>query len=195
MIRFKHNPTVNNRVTYHFGFTKAYGRTFHNGIDLGAINSGVEGDPIFAIDDGVVLLTKEDSPTAGKYITLGHEACFSRFCHLKTIFKKNGENVKAGDIIGLMGSTGNSTAAHLHLEIKVGDYKDFWKKDEEGRYILAVNPEKMLLDDNIHWAEQHWNSLNKKGIKVSEKRFDDPMTRGEVFALLDRMIGKYYQNC
>lgn len=41
-----------------------------------------------------------------------------------------------------------------------------------------------------HWAEVHFNNLNKKGIKVNEKRFDEPITRGELFALLDRLTDK-----
>lgn len=43
------------------------------------------------------------------------------------------------------------------------------------------------MNHKEHWAEKHYNSLNAKGIKVSEKRFDDAITRGEVFALLDRL--------
>lgn len=38
-----------------------------------------------------------------------------------------------------------------------------------------------------HWAEKHFVSLNKKGIEIQEKRYDDPITRGEIFALLDRV--------
>jgi len=39
-----------------------------------------------------------------------------------------------------------------------------------------------------HWAEKHYNSLMEKGIVIHEKRFDDAITRGELFALLDRII-------
>lgn len=39
-----------------------------------------------------------------------------------------------------------------------------------------------------HWAEKHYESLNKKGVEIYEKRFDDNLTRGEVFALLDRIV-------
>lgn len=39
-----------------------------------------------------------------------------------------------------------------------------------------------------HWAEKHYESLNKKGVEIHEKRFDDNITRGEVFALLDRIV-------
>lgn len=40
---------------------------------------------------------------------------------------------------------------------------------------------------NPHWAEQHFQSLNKKGIVIHERRFDDKITRGEVMSLLDKM--------
>lgn len=39
-----------------------------------------------------------------------------------------------------------------------------------------------------HWAEKHFESLKNKGIEINEKRFDEPMTRGEVFALIDRIL-------
>lgn len=47
-----------------------------------------------------------------------------------------------------------------------------------------------LLNHTVHWAEKHYNSLNAKGIKVTEKRFDDEMTRAEVMALIDRATDK-----
>lgn len=40
---------------------------------------------------------------------------------------------------------------------------------------------------NPHWSEQHFQSLNKKGIVIHERRFDDKITRGEVMALLDKI--------
>ncbi len=41
-----------------------------------------------------------------------------------------------------------------------------------------------------HWAEKHFKSLNHKGICIHERRFDDNIKRGEVFALIDRMTDK-----
>ncbi|MBF8984531.1 N-acetylmuramoyl-L-alanine amidase [Lutibacter sp. B2] len=42
-----------------------------------------------------------------------------------------------------------------------------------------------------HWAEKYFVSLNKKGIVIHEKRFDDPLTRGEFFAVLDQYLKPY----
>ncbi len=39
-----------------------------------------------------------------------------------------------------------------------------------------------------HWAQEHYDSLIKKGLVINHKRFDDKITRGEVFALLDRIV-------
>jgi N-acetylmuramoyl-L-alanine amidase len=47
-----------------------------------------------------------------------------------------------------------------------------------------------VRDPLSHWAEKAWKELNDKGINIYEKRFDDPITRGEIFALLNRMIDK-----
>ena len=41
-----------------------------------------------------------------------------------------------------------------------------------------------------HWAEKSFKNLNEKGIEIHEKRFDDTITRGEVFSLLDRVVDK-----
>jgi flagellum-specific peptidoglycan hydrolase FlgJ len=48
----------------------------------------------------------------------------------------------------------------------------------------------MEYDRKVHWAEEHFKSLEAKGIIIYEKRFDDYMKRGEVFALLDRALSK-----
>lgn len=42
--------------------------------------------------------------------------------------------------------------------------------------------------ETVHWAEKHKKSLEAKGIPIYDTRYDEPMTRGEVFALLDRIV-------
>ena len=39
-----------------------------------------------------------------------------------------------------------------------------------------------------HWAKQYYDSLIAKGVRIDDTRFDDKITRGEVFALLDRIV-------
>lgn len=47
---------------------------------------------------------------------------------------------------------------------------------------------KVIKEDKPHWAQVHYDNLVKKGVNIHETRFNDKMTRGEFFALLDRMI-------
>ncbi len=47
---------------------------------------------------------------------------------------------------------------------------------------------KAVKEDKPHWAQEHYDSLIKKGVVINEKRFNDKITRGEVFALLDRIV-------
>jgi N-acetylmuramoyl-L-alanine amidase len=47
---------------------------------------------------------------------------------------------------------------------------------------------KAVKEDKPHWAQEHYDNLVKKGIVIHETRFDDVITRGEVFALMDRIV-------
>lgn len=51
-----------------------------------------------------------------------------------------------------------------------------------------IDIEYLRNKEKIHWAEKHFDSLNRKGIIIDEKRYNDTITRGELFAMLDRMI-------
>lgn len=47
---------------------------------------------------------------------------------------------------------------------------------------------KAVKEDKPHWAQEHYDNLIKKGVVINETRFDDAITRGEVFALMDRIV-------
>lgn len=187
MIKFKQNPCDSTRITVNFGYDKNYiNDSFHNGIDIGALTPGLEGDKLYAVDDGIIEFVRLNSSTAGNYAVLECEKYTARYLHMQKIIVSVGQKVKAGDVIGYMGNTGVSTGPHLHIEIKTCRFydKNYWKKDSSGKYIMAVDPAALLLKE--HWAERHFINLNKKGIKIHDRRFDEPITRGEVFALLDK---------
>lgn len=86
---------------------------FHQGLDLAT----EKGSPVYATADGVV----ESAAYTGDYgnlIVLKHGFGLStRYGHLSAFAVKAGEEVKRGDVIGYVGSTGRSTGAHLHYEI------------------------------------------------------------------------------
>ncbi len=90
----------------------------HRGIDLAADT----GTPIRAVCSGVVQITPEISEeispfTYGNYLTITNGGTAALYAHCSEILVHNGDTVQAGDIIARVGSTGNSTGAHLHLEI------------------------------------------------------------------------------
>jgi murein DD-endopeptidase MepM/ murein hydrolase activator NlpD len=113
-------PTPSTRITSPFG-PRAYPRPgFHHGIDIGAVNRGVSGDPVYCIDDGEVL-EAGFSVIYGRYVIVKHaKDVFTCYAHLDQRKVKEYQKIKKGDLIGTMGSTGFSTGVHLHFEIRQG---------------------------------------------------------------------------
>ncbi len=97
-----------------FARSGAYGGAGHNGIDMSA---GL-GSPIKAAADGEVLILGYNKGW-GNWITLKHKnGTVTLYAHIiKPSFRKIGESVDAGDIIGYEGSTGFSTGSHLHFSV------------------------------------------------------------------------------
>ena len=86
----------------------------HQGIDLAA----PEGTEVFAAADGVVTAAGFD-PVYGNYIIISHSNNWkSLYGHLSTIDTVLRTNVKSGNFIGRVGSTGQSTGPHLHFELR-----------------------------------------------------------------------------
>jgi murein DD-endopeptidase MepM/ murein hydrolase activator NlpD len=90
---------------------------FHTGTDMPA----TQGTPIVAVMDGRVISTNYDRGL-GYNIFLEHrDNFFTRYAHCFKLLIKNGDYIKKGQIIGLVGNTGNSTGNHLHFEIRYND--------------------------------------------------------------------------
>jgi murein DD-endopeptidase MepM/ murein hydrolase activator NlpD len=87
--------------------------SMHSGIDIGA----PQGTPVLAAYDGQVTFAQEDGGY-GLSIVLDHNQGEqqTRYAHLSEILVKPGQWVPQGALIGLVGSTGNSTGPHLHFE-------------------------------------------------------------------------------
>jgi murein DD-endopeptidase MepM/ murein hydrolase activator NlpD len=101
-----------------YWFEPAYGSYphFHTGIDL------VEpfGSPVYAADDGVVALVGSSSSGYGNYVVIAHSGGLDTlYGHLATSLVKVGDRVAQGQPVGMEGSTGNSTGAHLHFELRI----------------------------------------------------------------------------
>jgi len=100
----------------------------HDGTDLGG---KAEGTSILSISDGIVAFSDYDEGY-GNYVRVEHRApdmmCYVLYAHLSEPGALEGVSVKAGQQIGKVGSTGNSTGVHLHIEIRLmerdGTYKE-----------------------------------------------------------------------
>src|SRR5207245_11607049 len=84
------------------------------------------GPPVFAAADAAVVVARSmtDSSGAlvgyGNYVVIQHDAGLKTlYGHLMTIGVKEGDIVKRGQLIGLVGSTGNSTGPHTHFEVRL----------------------------------------------------------------------------
>ena len=94
----------------------------HPGIDLAAPT----GSAVYAADAGLVIFAGWSSLGYGNTVVIDHGNGFKTlYAHLSQVSQYCGAIVKAGQVIGLSGSTGNSSGPHLHFEVRVpGGYLD-----------------------------------------------------------------------
>ena len=103
-------PLDGGRISDHFG-----GERRHRGIDLAA----PLGTNIFAADDGVVRVASVGS-SYGYYLIIDHQdGTETLYAHCSLLLATPGQEVKRGQIIAHVGSTGHSTGPHLHFEVRV----------------------------------------------------------------------------
>ncbi|MBR0399219.1 MAG: peptidoglycan DD-metalloendopeptidase family protein [Mogibacterium sp.] len=112
-------PTKGNyQITSNYGWRICpfHGREFHNGVDI-VLSSGTYGSPVYAIADGIVTRASWYGGY-GNCIQVAHGKGYSSlYGHLKGYNVSNGQKVHKGDLIGYIGSTGNSTGPHLHFTV------------------------------------------------------------------------------
>ena len=100
-------------ISCHFGEVDAFGSAGHRGTDIPA----PEGTPILAAHSGTVLVSGWND-SYGNQVLLDNGAGLStRYAHMTATAVTAGETVTAGQVIGYVGSTGDSTGNHLHFEV------------------------------------------------------------------------------
>ena len=137
---------------------------FHTGIDIKS-SSGTTGDPVYTVEDGFIARMNVSSVGYGKVLFIHHpyHGITTTYAHLDRFtprldsillqrqyaerqyevalkFPMPGLPVKKGDLIGYMGSTGNSSGPHLHFEVR---------DDSSG---IAINPlyfQRPVYDENV----------------------------------------------
>jgi len=106
------------RLTQKFGENPGYYRQFgvegHNGLDF----SVVTGTPIRACDAGKVVKVQQSGTGYGNAVWLSHIWGWSLYGHASETLTRNGQTVRAGDVIMRSGNSGNSTGPHLHFGMR-----------------------------------------------------------------------------
>ncbi len=131
-------PTDTQYVTSYFGPRESpggIGSTYHQGIDIGA----GYGAPVYAAGDGVVT-TAGWLGGYGNTVEIDHgNGLATLYAHLSEILASLGQWVKQGNVIGRVGSTGNSTGPHLHFSTLVNgqqvDPMRFYGYEVGTRYV------------------------------------------------------------
>lgn len=96
---------------------------FHNGIDMAAPG----GSPILAAYDGTVVAAAYNG-SMGNYVMIDHgDSLYTIYMHASALYVSKGQEVRKGDTIAAVGSTGRSTGNHLHFSVRLnGNYVNPW---------------------------------------------------------------------
>ncbi len=141
------NPVELMRLSSGFGARRAPMRGAsrnHKGLDI----PGPVGSPIYATADGIIGRAQWVRGY-GKFIEIEHgNAIQTRYGHMSSLNVDAGQRIHKGEIIGYMGSTGNSTGSHLHYEVRIAGQAvnpsaflaPVTQVPEEAKTLLAANP-------------------------------------------------------
>ncbi len=117
-------------------------KRMHNGCDFAA----PKGTPIYATGDGKVVTVRTNFSGYGKEVEIDHGYGFiTKYAHMDDFNVKRGQTIRRGECIGFVGSTGSSTAPHLHYEIikdgkKINPVHYFYRdlNDQEYEKLLEI---------------------------------------------------------
>lgn len=114
------NPEVASTFGYRVNPLGGSGTELHTGVDY----ASACGTPVKAADAGTVVDSGWHAYGGGQRILIDHgDGLKTTYNHLSALDVPAGTTVKRGDLLGAVGSTGNSTGCHLHFEVMVNDEK------------------------------------------------------------------------
>ncbi|MEO9483553.1 MAG: peptidoglycan DD-metalloendopeptidase family protein [Ekhidna sp.] len=150
----------------------------HKGMDF----SCPKGTEVIATADGKVVAVKTFDGGYGKLITISHGDTYqTRYAQLSQFKVKEGDEVKKGDVIALSGSSGASTAPHLHYEVLqdnkhvdpihyIKDYNFIAKMGRQEEQLAAQ--EKALAEQEIILAEQEKAQMQQERILAEQEQMN-----------------------
>ncbi len=109
-------PVAGYHLTGRFGQSSGLWSSTHTGLDFAA----PEGREIRSIAPGVVTAASYDGAFGNKTVVRLDDGTVLWYCHQSQLGVKVGQRLVAGDLLGYVGSTGNTTGPHLHLEVHPG---------------------------------------------------------------------------
>jgi septal ring factor EnvC (AmiA/AmiB activator) len=130
-------------VTAVYGQSGKYWKDGHKGVDITASLKS-----IYSVCDGEVTVVGFDEGGWGRYVSVkpdGFERIRIIFCHLEknSVKVKKGDKVSRKTVLGTMGTTGNSTGVHLHIEMRIDN-----KSVDITPYLLIPNKKASGLNGN-----------------------------------------------
>ena len=138
---FPNSEDIISEIKDGYGVNRSRGGIISGRIHLGVDIPKAWGTKVFSVFDGIVISTGKDR-RAGKFVAVYHGYGISSvYMHLSKILVRKGQYITTNDIIGLVGSTGRSTGAHLHFGVSInGIYVDpvsFFKNDYSPFSIIS----------------------------------------------------------
>ena len=125
-------PSSYSRITTGMYYSSG---AYHGAVDFGS--SGISGQPVYAVADGIVVTAKALTTSYGNYVIIMHDnGLYTLYAHGQagSISVSQYQRVKQGQQIMRVGSTGNSSGPHLHFEVRTSP----------GLYSNRVNPKSYL---------------------------------------------------
>ncbi|MCF0210458.1 MAG: peptidoglycan DD-metalloendopeptidase family protein [Bacteroidales bacterium] len=155
--------------------TSSYGWRWgrpHMGVDI-AVNIG---DKIYAAFDGVVRVARYNGGYGNMVLIRHYNNIETLYGHLSVIKVQPGQKVKAGDVIGLGGSTGRSTGPHLHFETRVlyACFDPEWIIDIENNCLKT----KVLKIDKSYFGVSASQS-------IADKKVSKPSSLSKISKVMD----------
>jgi murein DD-endopeptidase MepM/ murein hydrolase activator NlpD len=145
---YKH--PFNGPITSSYGWRKG---TMHKGVDIDLL----KGDTVAAAFDGIVRYAKRGGGYGNVVVVRHFNGLETVYAHLSQINVVPDQYVNAGDLIGLGGSTGHSTGAHLHFEVRLKG--------------VAINPKYLIsFADQSLVSDEFTIKKNKSGIAAYTKK-------------------------
>lgn len=106
-------PIINGKITTPYKkLGKMWSKGYHTGVDF----AQPVGTPVHAVADGTVANANWGKSYGIQIVQSLGDGTFCIYAHLSKSNKKAGETITKGELIGYVGSTGNSSGAHLHFE-------------------------------------------------------------------------------